>query len=411
LATFETHEILPRHQFKSTLISQKQNLRSGVVSMADLLPSLSSDEEGDVAEQTEDEGENEIDEGFEFGGILGEDGGDVGISSSSFAVENTGWSFRPDRGASERGLVPHMDLGDLIAAKRKAMLSSKAAAKKELLEQQTASKDDKTNKNSKVVETNEIKNDASSSSSSSDEDTSDEEEADENDDIAKKALEGDVLKHRAGKEEAEDDDDSSDDSGGSADDEEAAEQAKAAEYFENEETPVTDRTFTELALSRPLLRGIAAMGFVQPTPIQSSVIPLALQGRDVCASAQTGSGKVTSCTIHCLLSLVSILNPDSFSFVDGGISVANPGTITSSTEWPDQGIDFAPHARIGRPVHWHDGDVCQVYEYYFGLDYGWNQKHASTSGRIAHEARSHGGNSWTIVGPRNEFSRHHLGRY
>jgi ATP-dependent RNA helicase DDX27 len=258
--------------------------------MADLLPSLSSDEEGDVAEQTEDEGEHEMDEGFEFGGILGEDGGDVGTSSSSsFAVENTGWSFRPDRGAPEQGL-PHMDLGDLIAAKRKAMLSAKAAAKKELLEQTAPTNDDKTN-HSKVVETNEIKNDASSSS---DEDTSDEEEADENDDIAKKALEGDVLKHRAGKDEAEDDDSSN--SGGSEDDdEEAAEQAKAAEYFDNEETPVTDRAFTELALSRPLLRGIAAMGFVQPTPIQSSVIPLALQGRDVCASAQTGSGKVTNC--------------------------------------------------------------------------------------------------------------------
>ena len=36
------------------------------------------------------------------------------------------------------------------------------------------------------------------------------------------------------------------------------------------------------------------MGFVQPTPVQSSVIPVALAGRDVCASAVTGSGKTAA---------------------------------------------------------------------------------------------------------------------
>jgi len=42
------------------------------------------------------------------------------------------------------------------------------------------------------------------------------------------------------------------------------------------------------------LKGIAAMGFVQPTPIQAAVIPLALAGKDVCASAVTGSGKTAA---------------------------------------------------------------------------------------------------------------------
>lgn len=49
--------------------------------------------------------------------------------------------------------------------------------------------------------------------------------------------------------------------------------------------------FSQLGLSRPFLRAIEAMGYVQPTPIQEKVIPYALAGRDICASAATGSGK------------------------------------------------------------------------------------------------------------------------
>jgi hypothetical protein len=261
-----------------------------------------------------------------------------------------------------------MDLSDLIAAKRKAMLSSKAAAKKKLLEETTPKPGDKKDT---VHDKDEEKNEAEDNtkddedSSDEDEDSSDEEEVDENEATANRKLEGDLLKHRAGKDDAEED---SSDSGCEGDDEEAAEQAKAAEYFQDEETPVTDRVFTELALSRPLLRGIAAMGFVQPTPIQSSVIPLALQGRDVCASAQTGSGKVSwhcmgMIALHC-----SVI--DHVLFLDGRLPLANLGAFAASTEWPDKGFDFAPHARTGGPVHRYDGDVCQVYQHYVGTDYG-----------------------------------------
>lgn len=52
--------------------------------------------------------------------------------------------------------------------------------------------------------------------------------------------------------------------------------------------------FSELNLSRALLRGIEASGYVNPTPIQAKVIPVALAGRDVCASAVTGSGKTAA---------------------------------------------------------------------------------------------------------------------
>ncbi|HVS45756.1 MAG TPA: DEAD/DEAH box helicase [Verrucomicrobiae bacterium] len=50
-------------------------------------------------------------------------------------------------------------------------------------------------------------------------------------------------------------------------------------------------TFNDLGLQPALLRAISDMGFTQPTPIQQLAIPPAMEGDDVLASAQTGSGK------------------------------------------------------------------------------------------------------------------------
>lgn len=61
-----------------------------------------------------------------------------------------------------------------------------------------------------------------------------------------------------------------------------------------EETGGRDESFAALHLSRPLLRAVSGMGFDSPTPIQRRVVPLALAGKDVCASAQTGSGKTAA---------------------------------------------------------------------------------------------------------------------
>ena len=55
-----------------------------------------------------------------------------------------------------------------------------------------------------------------------------------------------------------------------------------------------DVFFSQLNLSRPLMRGVESMGFVRPTPIQARVVPIAMAGRDVCGSAVTGSGKVSA---------------------------------------------------------------------------------------------------------------------
>ncbi|XP_021831215.1 DEAD-box ATP-dependent RNA helicase 28-like [Prunus avium] len=53
-------------------------------------------------------------------------------------------------------------------------------------------------------------------------------------------------------------------------------------------------SFIELNLSRPLLRACEKLGYTKPTPIQAACIPLALNGRDICGSAITGSGKTAA---------------------------------------------------------------------------------------------------------------------
>jgi ATP-dependent RNA helicase RhlE len=50
-------------------------------------------------------------------------------------------------------------------------------------------------------------------------------------------------------------------------------------------------TFEHLGLQPALLRALHDLKFTEPTPIQQQAIPPALEGRDILASAQTGSGK------------------------------------------------------------------------------------------------------------------------
>jgi ATP-dependent RNA helicase RhlE len=52
--------------------------------------------------------------------------------------------------------------------------------------------------------------------------------------------------------------------------------------------------FTQLKLNPALVKAIKELGFVRPTPIQAEAIPPAIEGRDVLACAQTGSGKTAA---------------------------------------------------------------------------------------------------------------------
>ena len=53
-------------------------------------------------------------------------------------------------------------------------------------------------------------------------------------------------------------------------------------------------SFAELGLNEQILAGVDALGFSTPTPVQDGAIPEVLAGRDVVASAQTGTGKTAA---------------------------------------------------------------------------------------------------------------------
>lgn len=64
-------------------------------------------------------------------------------------------------------------------------------------------------------------------------------------------------------------------------------------------------TFSDLGLSVPLLESLERLGFVTPTPIQSTAIPALLEGRDLMGQARTGTGKTAAFGLPMLQSLKS----------------------------------------------------------------------------------------------------------
>jgi ATP-dependent RNA helicase RhlE len=63
--------------------------------------------------------------------------------------------------------------------------------------------------------------------------------------------------------------------------------------------------FSLLGLDPRLLEGVRDLGFVETRPIQSAVIPLALEGRDVIACAETGTGKTVAFVLPMLQRLLT----------------------------------------------------------------------------------------------------------
>ncbi|MGC1307969.1 MAG: DEAD/DEAH box helicase [Phormidesmis sp.] len=89
-------------------------------------------------------------------------------------------------------------------------------------------------------------------------------------------------------------------------------------------------SFDTLGLRAEILRAIAEQGYTDPTPIQSKSIPIVMAGRDVMASAQTGTGKTAGFTLPLLQRLCEDLPtqelPTTAVTVDKGKHAPIPGS-------------------------------------------------------------------------------------
>lgn len=70
-------------------------------------------------------------------------------------------------------------------------------------------------------------------------------------------------------------------------------------------------SFDTLNLAKPILKAVSEAGYKEPSPIQSKAIPVILDGRDIMAAAQTGTGKTAGFTLPLLTNLLEGKRPAS----------------------------------------------------------------------------------------------------
>ncbi|CAG7940685.1 unnamed protein product [Penicillium nalgiovense] len=293
-----------KQQEKLQLKNAKKNKKN-----AEPAPEPESEEEEDddaAADATEDDGV--LNPEFEF---------DVGGVANRGVTEGfDGWGI-DDNEAKRSGDKKAVDIDDII--ERRQAKKDEAAAKKqkkkaaEKEESASASEDDAASGDEIPVEfdddelmaddafgmgaNGEEESDAEGPEpGSGDEDEEDDEDKDDNEDSDDDAAsDNDSVATPVGHPDDMGSDRESDVE--SEVDEEEAEKRKA--FFAPEEKADTKAnmakmTFQEFNLSRPILRGLAAVGFTDPTPIQRKAIPVALLGKDIVGSAVTGSGKTAA---------------------------------------------------------------------------------------------------------------------
>lgn len=93
------------------------------------------------------------------------------------------------------------------------------------------------------------------------------------------------------------------DRGGDVPDPEEDSAQAIADFFDEDKqvnTAKTNVSFAKLQLSRPILKALGELNYVNPTPIQKESIPIALLGKDIVAGAETGSGKTAAYMIPIL---------------------------------------------------------------------------------------------------------------
>ncbi|HLU77880.1 MAG TPA: DEAD/DEAH box helicase [Burkholderiales bacterium] len=105
-------------------------------------------------------------------------------------------------------------------------------------------------------------------------------------------------------------------------------------------------SFNTLGLSAEILRAVNEQGYTQPTPVQAQAIPVIIEGRDVMAGAQTGTGKTAGFTLP-MLQRLSI----------------NATSSTSPAKRPVRALILTPTRELAAQVH----DSVRAYGKYLRL--------------------------------------------
>ena len=90
-------------------------------------------------------------------------------------------------------------------------------------------------------------------------------------------------------------------------------------------------TFRDLGLSEAVLRGLEAVGYESPSPIQAATIPVLLSGADMLGQAQTGTGKTAAFALPALsrLDLPRTRSPGAGARADPRAGPAGGGGVSA----------------------------------------------------------------------------------
>ncbi|KAI9369588.1 P-loop containing nucleoside triphosphate hydrolase protein [Aspergillus egyptiacus] len=279
--------------------------------------------------QLEEEEEEEEDEDEDEEQVAGEDDGaldsdfefDVGGVVNEVVEGFDGWGPDEKNGEGKKGDKKAVDIDEIIErrrGKREAKEKNNKKKKVEESEEEEGGEGEEDGEGMEVdFEDDELLATDGFGMGADGEDESGDEDGDESEDE-----EGSESEQEGSEDEEDDDDAASDndsvatpvqhpeDMGSDADSDaesevDAEEEAKRKAFFapeeKAEEKPAAGkRSFQEFNLSRPILRGLAAVNFTNPTPIQQKTIPVALLGKDIVGSAVTGSGKTAAFVVPIL---------------------------------------------------------------------------------------------------------------
>ena len=134
------------------------------------------------------------------------------------------------------------------------------------------------------------------------------------------------------------------------------EEGMTGELSKHEMEILMTTEFNDLNLETRLVETVAALNYQEPTDVQAGVIPLMLDGKDVIAQSQTGSGKTAAFALPILQ-----------DFIFGGSHRAGSDTrVDTDTRVGDSGCESDPN--YGQSLH------VQVMAVYGGQHYGTSKR-------------------------------------